>query len=168
MARITGPSDLMIPTALIHGVPLLLPVDLPEGGTLQLVTGSSPLAPPSQFLPLPAGCMVGMFAPEVVRQLFPNLKPKERDQEPTLQLPNLELEGIPLAGVLWMPLGGFLNVVVGANAAAMPQPSTPIMPESVVCVIPPAVAEHFRAGVAAIPDKLNPFAVMPDKNGLVH
>lgn len=160
MARITGPAELTIPSVLIQGVPLMLPVDLPEGGTLQLVAGQSALAPPSRFLPLPRGCMVGLFAPEVVAQMFPHLKPADKNQEPTVAMPNLDLFGIQLGGVLWLPEGGFLNVVVGQNPTAMPTPSTPLMPNSILCVIAPETAEQFRAGVAGI-GKTNPFAVLP-------
>lgn len=164
MARITGPSDLYIPSVLVNDVPLMLPADLPEGGTLQVVTGESPLAPYSKVLPLPPGCMVAMIAPEVVHLMFPNLK-REPNGPPALELGGIDLYGIPLGGILWIPAGGFLNIVIGPNAAAMPVPSTPLMPDCMLAIVGPETAEKFRRGIASMGEKQNPFAVVPGVNG---
>jgi hypothetical protein len=69
MARISGPLDTTIPSVAIQGVPILVPVDLPEGGFLQVVVGPNPLVPARPSVPIPKGAMVAIIPPEVAEHM---------------------------------------------------------------------------------------------------
>ena len=74
MARITGPMEHVIPLVTIHGVPLPVPMDLTEGGFLQVVPGTNPMgqAIPSVFVP--AGCMIAIIPQEVATHIRAGLE----------------------------------------------------------------------------------------------
>lgn len=65
--------DKMCPGVQIQGIPLLIPIDVPEGGFLQVVVGENPMAIPTPSLQLDKGCMVAVIPPKVAEQLRPGL-----------------------------------------------------------------------------------------------
>ena len=69
MARITPPASMAIPVFQLNGVPLLIPVDLPEGGFLQVVVGENPMVPATPSIELPKGCMVAVLPPTVAENI---------------------------------------------------------------------------------------------------
>lgn len=76
--RISGPMDTMIPCVQIHGVPILIVADLPEGGFLQVVSGSNPLLPATPSVELAKGCMLAVVPQEVAEHLRPGLQAVEK------------------------------------------------------------------------------------------
>lgn len=68
MARVAGPADKFIPGLAFQtpgGVlPLVVPIDLPEGGYLQVIVGENPMGQAIPSTPLPKGCMVAIIPPE--------------------------------------------------------------------------------------------------------
>lgn len=75
---------------------------------------------------------------------------------------------VPFAVVASLPSGGFLQVVVGENPAAIPVPSCPLPKGCMLCIIPPDAAEHMRKDFEreyAKHQHLNPFIVLPP-NGM--
>jgi hypothetical protein len=176
MARITGPSALSVPGFSVGSgtseIPVLVPIDLPEGGFLQIVLGENALRPPDLLLPLPRGCMVALLGPQTVDEQLPGLRADPRVGEAqAVQLngdqpnPVLLIHGqLPLERPLWLPAGGLLQAIVGENKNALPIPSTPVPKGSILAIIPPAVAEQVRAGLE-LAAKHNPYAIVP--NGLM-
>ncbi len=73
MARVAGPLDPRVPGFVVQGIPLLVPIDLPEGGYLQVVVGENPMTLPTPSLQLAKGCMVAIIPAEVATLLRPNL-----------------------------------------------------------------------------------------------
>jgi hypothetical protein len=69
MARITGPHEMVIPTVAIAGIPLPVPMDLTEGGFLQVVPGKNPIAQAIPSVFLPPGCVVAIIPPEVAAHI---------------------------------------------------------------------------------------------------
>ncbi len=171
MARISGPSDLSMPFVIVGAgerdqVELFLPVDLPEGGQLQLVVGESPLAPPALRADLPRGCMVGIMAPSMVNKHLPALQREDSIKGKALvQLPDMAVYGLPLKAIHWLPEGGFINVRVGPNADTLPTPSTPLAKGTLLFVLEPEPSEMFRQGLRKAEKQqrgMNPFAVTPN------
>lgn len=163
MARITKPASLVVPGVKVQDVPVLVPVDLTEGGFLQVVVGASSLAPPALVMKLPRGCMVGMLGPKIVDDKFPGLKTDKRVGNATVvQLPDFSIHHtVPMLQPVWLPAGGFLQVVLGENPNGLPVPSTPVDAGSMLGIIPPETAEQLRSGLnlQAAP---NPFAIVPN------
>lgn len=166
MARISGPSDFSMPFVLAQDVELFLPVDLPEGGQLQLVVGESALAPPALRADLPRGCMVGIMAPAMVNKHMPALRREESLKgKPLVQLPDMAVYGLPMLKPHWLPDGGFINVRVGPNPDTLPTPSTPLEKGTLLFILPPEPSEMFRQGLRKAEKQqagMNPFAVVPN------
>ena len=172
MARISGPSELLIPAVRVvvneHVFPVLLPIDVPEGGFLHVVGGTSALLPAQHKLPLPAGAMVGVLDPEGTAKLVPQIAPAERpaDESIGVTCTAFELGGLQFSVPLWLRIGGFLNVVVGENPMAMPTPSIPLPESCLVVVFAPGPAEVLRQGVRAEGRRARtPYAIIPGVNG---
>jgi hypothetical protein len=55
-------------------IPLMVPVDLIEGGFLQVVVGENPLVPATPSIELPKGCMLALILPEYAIHLRPGLE----------------------------------------------------------------------------------------------
>jgi hypothetical protein len=69
MARITGPTEMVIPTVAIAGVPLPVPMDLTEGGFLQVIPGPNALGQPIPSVYVPPGCMIAVIPPQVAAHI---------------------------------------------------------------------------------------------------
>lgn len=166
MARISGPSDFLVPKLTMRDVDVFLPVDLPEGGQLHLVVGNNALVPAQVKLDLPRGCMVAVLAPDVVDKHFPRLQTADEIKGfPAVLLPDMTLAGaLPLSKPIWMPEGGFLNVRVGLNPEAQPVPSVPIVDRSILAVVGPEQAEQIRTALKELTTGQNPYAVVPNGN----
>jgi hypothetical protein len=65
MARISGPTDPVVPLIGLYDLALAVPMDLTEGGFLQVVPGTNPLAQAIPSIYVPAGCMVAIIPPQV-------------------------------------------------------------------------------------------------------
>jgi len=169
MARIAGPTDLDMPRVHVNDVEVFLPVDLPEGGQVQVVIGESPLAPASLLIDLAPGTMLGMLGPATVDTHMPKLKAEDSIRGFALvRLPNMSLYGLPMVGPHWLPTGGFLNVRIGTNANAMPVPSTPLARGTLLFGIPQEPSAIFRQGIRraeANAKGQNPYAIVPGTNG---
>lgn len=151
----------------VDGPELAMVADLPEGGYVWLVAGKSSLAAPATMLKVPVGGMVGVF-PKEQGQKFMHVELGDVGELP----PVVRLEKMPaVCGIEWLdaallPSGGFLNVTIGHNIAALPQPSTPVPEWSLVVVVPTQIAEVFRQGWAAMLRQMqNPYAIT--RNGEV-
>lgn len=170
MARITKPAQLEIPMAVIGGqIKVAFPIDVPEGGFLQIVAGESLLAPPVAILAMPRGSIVAFLPPDSVLALFPGIKDAPKEGPPLRQMdpPGMNLFGLPLVNCAWIPGTAALNVVVGENPQALPVPSTPLPAGCLLGLVPPEAAERVRQGVASIHQGQNPYAIVPGANGLV-
>ena len=73
MARITAPLD-PIPGFNFQGLDLPVPVDLPEGGFLQVVVGDNPLGQAIPSVQIPKGCMLAIVPPGAAAQIRPALE----------------------------------------------------------------------------------------------
>ena len=148
---------------------IMFPVDLPEGGFLQIVTGSSLLAPPAATLQVPRGGIVAMLAPEAVRAIFPNLAQLPDDSPPIVMLPNLSFQlpgdALPILNCAFLRGAAVLNVVVGPNPQKLPQPSTPCVAGTLLGLVPPEASDRIRQGIAASRAGVNPFAIGVERNG---
>lgn len=145
------------------------PVDLPEGGFLQIVTGTSMLAPPSATLQVPRGGIVAMLDPATVAAIFPNLAQLPDTAPPVVLLPNLKFDlpgdGLPLLNCAYLRGPAALNVVVGENPQKLPLPSTPTVAGTLLGLVPPEAAGWVRRGIASSKAGVNPFAVGVERNG---
>ena len=169
MAKISGPSDLAMDFIEIDGpsgkLAVFFPVDLPEGGQLQIVIGTNPLLPPHLRVDVPPGAMVALLDVETAIRVVPPLKDMKLPEGSRAgALDNLNPYGLPLLRPVWIPEGGILNVRVGLNPATQAQPSTPIAPGSVLAILPPEPAKLFRTQFKRAQGQ-NPYAVTP--NGVV-
>lgn len=162
MARISGPSDLTMDFVTVGELTIFLPVDLPEGGQLQIVIGDNVLAAPDLRVDLPRGAMVALLDSENAVRLVPQLKDQKLPPgSRAAELPNMNPYGLPLLRPLWIPEGGFLNVRVGEDVTAMPQPSTPLAKGALLAVLPPGPAELFRREFKKARGQ-NPYAITPN------
>lgn len=162
MARISGPSDLTMDFVTVGELTIYLPVDLPEGGQLQIVIGDNVLAAPDLRVDLPRGSMVALMDSENAVRLVPQLKDQRLPPgSRAAELPTMSPYGLPLLRPLWIPEGGFLNVRVGQDVTAMPQPSTPLAKGALLAVLPPEPAELFRREIKKARGQ-NPYAITPN------
>ena len=162
MARISGPSDLTMDFVKVGELTIFLPVDLPEGGQLQIVIGENVLAAPQLKVDVPRGAMVALLDGENAVRLVPQLKEQKLPPGSRVAaLDNLTPYGLPLLRPLWIPEGGFLNVRVGENVNALPVPSTPLAKGALLAVLPPEPAELFRRELKRAQGQ-NPYAITPN------
>lgn len=152
----------MMPFLRVNDVDVFLPVDLPEGGQLQIIVGASPIASPSIRMDLPRGCMVALFTAAAAIAAIPQLRDHKLPPEARAGvLQDLNFYGIVIAKPVWIPEGGYLNVRVGLDPKVLPQPSTPIENGALVGVIGPEQAEPIRANLKLVP-RVNPYSVIPN------
>jgi hypothetical protein len=69
MARVSGPMDLGVPGFNYGGIQFDVPIDLPEGGHLQVVVGENPLGQAIPSRQIEKGCMVAIIPANVAAQL---------------------------------------------------------------------------------------------------
>jgi hypothetical protein len=74
VARISGPNDPVVPIVGIYDLMLAVPMDLTEGGFLQVVPGSNPLAQAIPSIYVPPGCMVAVLRPDHSMQIRARIK----------------------------------------------------------------------------------------------
>ena len=170
MARITGPADGTVPEfKLSDEFSLTVPIDLPEGGFLRVISGTSPFVTPTAVQIVPRGGAVAVVPPAVVAKLAPNLpnEPELAGKDLTLVgLPPCQPCGCPLLTPYWCPKGAILEVIVGENPAALPVPSTPVPEGAIVAQLPPEAAEVFRAMFRQAMKMIgNPYLVGAEPNG---
>ena len=97
MARISGPSDLTMDFVTVGELTIFLPVDLPEGGQLQIVIGDNVLATPDLRVDLPRGSMVALMDSENAVRLVPQLKDQKLPPgSRAAELPTMSPYGLPL------------------------------------------------------------------------
>ena len=65
--------DLAVPGFVYQGVHLEVPVDLPEGGFLQVVVGDNPMGQAIPSRQIPKGCMVCILPANVAEHVRPGL-----------------------------------------------------------------------------------------------
>ena len=78
MARVTPLFNHGVPTFVFQGIPFAVPVDLPEGGWLQVVVGENPNVPATPSVKLEPGQMVAIIPAQVAAQIRGGLDAAEK------------------------------------------------------------------------------------------
>jgi len=69
VARIANPMDLAVPGFNYGGINFEVPVDLPEGGHLQVIVGDNPFGQAIPSRQIPKGCMLAIIPVEVAERI---------------------------------------------------------------------------------------------------